>query len=200
MKKYLHFGVLLLAFFVLGFLYVYFHQTRSVRYVIDDGRGPMYEQVWEKNGATVSFSTSEGKLVGSFNFGNHNNSYFEEHQVAGISTLHLFEKAPEEALNNEPIKGVGEVKDERFLFKVKSERTQAVRDVDGRTVSVTITVSENGVIRSIIKLYDNKKSDYYLPDEMIDKLIIGNEVVSEFHFVAKGRFFIPLEKKNETVL
>ena len=203
MKKSMHFGIFLFSVFVLGCLYLYLDKTKSVRYVVDNGQGQMYEQVWEKKGSRISFSSPEGTQIGSLIFGNRENLYFEKHQVIGVSSLYFFEKAPEEVVKNVPVTGFGEVVgegDDRFLYKVRSEMIHAVREIDGRTVSVTHTINQNGVKRNIVKLYDNKNSDYYLPDEIIDRIIIGDEVISEFHFVAKGRYFFPLEGKSGVML
>ena len=42
-------------------------------------------------------------------------------------------------------------------------------------------------------MFDNKVSNYYLPDEIIDRVFSEGEIVSTVHVVAKGRNFLPIE-------
>lgn len=178
--------------------------TVRVDYTVIDSEGVTSLETWEKNGAVISHFDEKRHFIGQVKYSMADGLYEESTTIleneSGDQTnvLFLFEKSPELLTGRDTLSGQVEVSATgvNHTSKLASTVEVATRATDGRTICVTMFGEVGGPVNIITKLYDNKTSTYHLPDEVLDQIISGNEIISTIHFVAKGRKFIPLTYKN----
>lgn len=183
---------------------IVYTNTVRVDYTVTDADGTISTEIWEKSGPVVSYFDEKRNFIGLTNFSTLDGLYHENRLLLEgqgdeqISTIFLFEKSPEMMTEKETVTGVTTISATSIdhVATLESSMEKVVRTSDGRIICITVYGQLDGPINVITRLYDNVTSTYYQPDEILDQLVVGEEVIRTVHFVAKGRQFLPLNFKH----
>lgn len=175
-------------------------KEKNVTYKVTGPDGQMFVQTWKhENKRVLSYvgDESEGKFNSTFAYDMDHGAYFESYYIEDYQVHFRFEKSPADAAIGELLEGATyTVENEEKLPTKKVTIVKAVRHIDGRIICVTTVNEGNGLIRAVTKMFDGKNSDYYLPDEIIDRVYRGKKIISTVHIVAQGRNFLPIEHSS----
>lgn len=196
--------LLVLVGLLIGNVFFVHITTAKVEYTVVDANGDASSETWEKSGQIITYFDNKRKFIGHTKFGSLEGLYYENRLLFGdtesdqISTEFLFEKSPSEMKEKEQVSGSVKIAATgvSYISTLESSLEKYIRPSDGRIIAITVFGQSGGPINIVTRLYDDVISNYYLPDEILDQLIIDNEIVRSVHFVANGRSFIPLTDKN----
>lgn len=191
-RKYLIWALAMTA--VLLALLYHYAQTRNVTYELTSPSGKLFVQNWVHINQKVLAYEEEGTLYSSFAYSESEGLYFESYSAGGSQVNFAFSKSPEQADVGEMLAGRSFLVEKDTEFPSREIAfVKAIRQIDGRIVCVTTIDEGDGYMRVVTRMFDNKVSNYYLPDEIIDRVFSEGEIVSTVHVVAKGRNFLPIE-------
>ena len=187
-----------------GLIVVVYMNTVRVSYTVIDANGATGVEIWEKSGQVVSYFDQKRNFIGRSEFGTQDGMYFENQVLVGvrendfIRSEFILEKSPEVMSEKEEVIGRAMITATNVLDATVLELSmeKVVRSIDGRIVHTTIFGQSDGPVNVITRLYDNEKSTYYMPDEILDQVIEGDTVTSSVHHIAKDRAFVPLTYRH----
>jgi hypothetical protein len=172
----------------------HFSSVQRVTYTVTLPDGKTFVQAWKHDNKRVFVYEEKDELSSSFSYGYDSGAYLESYYTENAQVHFRYLKSPTDAKVGEMLLGKSFVIENGQKSPTKEViSVKVIRHIDSKTICITTVDEGDGYVRVVTKLFDDKQSTYYLPDEVTDKVMFHGVLISTVHIVAKGRKFIPID-------